>query len=44
MARIVSSCGPVSLISLGHSTTRVEIGPVMLKKIAKHTGLKPEDL
>jgi len=22
----------------------VEIGPVMLKKIAKHTGLKPEDL
>jgi predicted RNA binding protein YcfA (HicA-like mRNA interferase family) len=22
----------------------VEIGPVMLKKIARHTGLKPEDL
>ncbi|MGF1679096.1 MAG: type II toxin-antitoxin system HicA family toxin [Candidatus Methylacidiphilales bacterium] len=22
----------------------VEIGPVMLSKIAKHTGLKPEDL
>ncbi|HET7216311.1 MAG TPA: type II toxin-antitoxin system HicA family toxin [Terriglobia bacterium] len=22
----------------------VEIGPVMLKKIAKHTGLKPENL
>jgi len=22
----------------------VEIGPVMLKKIAKHTGLNPEDL
>lgn len=22
----------------------IEIGPVMLKKIAKHTGLKPEDL
>lgn len=22
----------------------VEIGPVMMKKIAKHTGLKPEDL
>ena len=23
---------------------RVEIGPVMLSRIAKHTGLKPEDL
>ncbi len=22
----------------------VEIGPVMLRKIAKHTGLKPDDL
>ncbi|MBS0617714.1 MAG: type II toxin-antitoxin system HicA family toxin [Spirochaetes bacterium] len=22
----------------------VEIGPIMLKKIGKHTGLKPEDL
>lgn len=23
---------------------RVELGPVMLRKIAKHTGLRPEDI
>jgi len=40
--RVLSRAGWPDFVFAFH--TRVEIGPRMLARIAKHTGLRPEDL
>jgi hypothetical protein len=43
-AHIESSNGKIGPTSSSHFQDDDEIGPRMLARIAKHTGLRPEDL